>query len=147
MHTVLSCFLLLWLHKLSYYICVIYLPISPGPLFTKKMSCYGYRNPHYKPKMVWWPSHVYNGNPHTNKTVFSWWIQAVGCFNGIGVIIRLPQCHESIGKENMGIYWQQSITKCESWAIIIVSSYCYWQFHCLVINTNGCTAKCLHNEV
>ena len=28
-----------------------------------------HRNPHYKLKMVWRPSSVYNGNPYTNKTV------------------------------------------------------------------------------
>ena len=35
-------------------------------LFGKKMF-YMYRNPHYKPEMVWRPSQVYNGNPYTNK--------------------------------------------------------------------------------
>ena len=34
-----------------------------GPLFTKKTPSYGYGNPHYKPKTVWRPSRVYNGNP------------------------------------------------------------------------------------
>ena len=34
-----------------------------GPLFTKKTPSYGYRDPHYKPKTVWRPSQVYNGNP------------------------------------------------------------------------------------
>ena len=33
-------------------------PLS-GPLFTKKTPCYGYRDPHYKPKMVWRTSQVY----------------------------------------------------------------------------------------
>ena len=37
-------------------------------LFTKKTPCYGYRDPHYKPKTVWRPSQVYNGNPYTDKT-------------------------------------------------------------------------------
>ena len=44
----------------------------PGPLFTKKTPSYGYRDPHYKPKTVWRPSHVYNGNPYTDKTASSW---------------------------------------------------------------------------
>ena len=44
---------------------------GPGPLFTKKTPSYGYRDPHYKPKTVWRPSQVYNGNPHTDKTVSS----------------------------------------------------------------------------
>ena len=29
---------------------------TPRPLFTKKMPSDGYRNPHYKPKIVWWRS-------------------------------------------------------------------------------------------
>ena len=43
----------------------------PGPLFTKKTPSYGYRDPHYKPKTVWRPSQVYNGNPYTDKTASS----------------------------------------------------------------------------
>ena len=39
------------------------------PLFTKKTPSYKYRNPHFKPKTVWRPPHVYNGNPYTNETV------------------------------------------------------------------------------
>ena len=31
----------------------------------------GYRDPHYKPKTVWRPSQVYNGNPYTDKTASS----------------------------------------------------------------------------
>ena len=42
-----------------------------GPLFTKKTPSYGYMNPHFKPKTVWWPSQVYNGNPYTDKTASS----------------------------------------------------------------------------
>ena len=34
-----------------------------GPLFTKKTPSYVYRDPHDKPKTVWRPSQVYNGNP------------------------------------------------------------------------------------
>ena len=41
---------------------------TPVRLFTKKMPSYGDRNPHHKPKTVWRPSEVYNGNPYTNKT-------------------------------------------------------------------------------
>ena len=26
--------------------------LEPGPLFTKKTSSYGYRDPHYKPKTI-----------------------------------------------------------------------------------------------
>ena len=48
----------------------------PGPLFTKKTSSYGYRDPNYKPNTVWWPSQVYNGNPYTDKTASSLWIEA-----------------------------------------------------------------------
>ena len=44
---------------------------DPGPLFTKKTPSYGYRDPHNKPKTVWRPSQVYNGNPYTDKTASS----------------------------------------------------------------------------
>ena len=47
-----------------------------GPLFTKKTPSYGYRDPHYKPKTVWRPSQLYNGNPYTDKTASSQWIKA-----------------------------------------------------------------------
>ena len=40
-----------------------------GPLFTKKTPSYRYRDPHYKPKTVWRPSRVYNGNPYTDKMI------------------------------------------------------------------------------
>ena len=43
----------------------------PGSLFSTKTPSYGYRDPHDKPKTVWRPSQVYNGNPYTDKTVFS----------------------------------------------------------------------------
>ena len=42
---------------------------NPGLLITNKMSSNGYKNPHYKPKMIWRPSQVTNGNPYSNKTV------------------------------------------------------------------------------
>ena len=32
---------------------------------------YWHGNPRYKPKPVWWPSELYNGNPYTNMTVSS----------------------------------------------------------------------------
>ena len=35
-----------------------------------------YRNPHYKPKTVWRPPQVDNGNPNTNKRVSTWWKEA-----------------------------------------------------------------------
>ena len=47
-------------------------------LFTKKTLSYSYRNPHYKPEMVWRPSQVYNENPYTNRMmslVISYWIE------------------------------------------------------------------------
>ena len=57
-------------------------PLSPpGPLFTKKTPSYGYRNPHDKPKTVWWLSQVYNRNPYTDKTASSsggHWVQLSG---------------------------------------------------------------------
>ena len=46
-------------------------------LFTKKMPSYRYMDPHYKPKRVWRPSQVYNGNLYTNKTVSSQWKAAL----------------------------------------------------------------------
>ena len=49
---------------------------KPGPLFTKKTPSYGYRDPYYKPKTVWRPSQVYNGNSYTDKTASSQWIEA-----------------------------------------------------------------------
>ena len=52
-------------------------PLQPGPLFTKKTPSYGYRDPHDKPKTVWRPSHVYNGNPYTDNTASSSWIEAL----------------------------------------------------------------------
>ena len=48
--------------------------VSAGTLATKKTPFCGYRNPHYKPNMVWLPSQVHNGNPYTNKTASSLWI-------------------------------------------------------------------------
>ena len=50
---------------------------TPGPLFTKKRRSYWYRDPHYKPKTVCWPSQVYCGNPYTDKTASSKWIKAL----------------------------------------------------------------------
>ena len=44
---------------------------ASGPLFTKKTPSYGYRDPHFKPKTVWRPPQVYNGNPYTDKTASS----------------------------------------------------------------------------
>ena len=51
--------------------------ILSGPLFTNKTPSYGYRDPHNKPKTVWRPSQVYNGNPYTDKTASSWLIEAL----------------------------------------------------------------------
>ena len=44
---------------------------TPRHLFTIQQTPSWYRNPHYKPKTVWWPSQVYNGNRYTSKTVSS----------------------------------------------------------------------------
>ena len=41
---------------------------SAGPLFTKKTPSYRYRDSRYKPKMVWQPSQLYNGDSYTHKT-------------------------------------------------------------------------------
>ena len=43
---------------------------------TTKTLSYMYRNPHYKPMIVWQLSQVYNGNPYTNKTASFQWIEA-----------------------------------------------------------------------
>ena len=45
--------------------------------FTEKTPSYRCKNPHYKPKTVWWPSQVYNGNPYTSKMVSSWWSETL----------------------------------------------------------------------
>ena len=39
-----------------------------GLLFIKMTPSYGYRAPHEKPKTVWRPPNVYNGNPYTDNT-------------------------------------------------------------------------------
>ena len=59
---------------------------SAGPLFTKKTPSFGYRDPHYKPKTVWWPSQVFNGNPYTDNMASSWSIEALGYVVGGGDI-------------------------------------------------------------
>ena len=46
-------------------------PNYTRPLFTKKTPSHWYRYPHYKPKTVWRPSQVYNGNPYTSKEASS----------------------------------------------------------------------------
>ena len=43
----------------------------------KKTWSYGHRNSQYKPKTDWPPSQVYDWNPYANKTVSSWWIEAL----------------------------------------------------------------------
>ena len=43
------------------------LPLRPGTCLDIKISCFRYRNSHYKDKMVSWPSFLYNGNIHTWK--------------------------------------------------------------------------------
>ena len=53
----------------SYHSLILWYWYDIGLLFTKKMLSYRHRNPHYKPKMVWWQSQVYNGNPYINNTV------------------------------------------------------------------------------
>ena len=52
------------------------LEIRVGPLLTKTTSPNGNRNSHYKPKTVWRPSQVYNGNAYTNNTMSSSSIEA-----------------------------------------------------------------------
>ena len=56
---------------LEYRILYMIFIVTPGPLFIKKTPSYGYRDPHYKPKTVWRPFQVYNGNPYTDKMVSS----------------------------------------------------------------------------
>ena len=48
--------------------------LSPGHP-NVKMSCYQYRDSHYKDKMVSWPSYLYNGNPIPGRIFFilRWW--------------------------------------------------------------------------
>ena len=61
---------------------------SSGLIFTKKTPSYGYGNPHYKPKTVWWPSQVYNGNPYTNKTASSQWIETHHPFHMVWIKLQ-----------------------------------------------------------
>ena len=53
-----------------------------------KTPCYGYRNPHNKHKTVWRPSQVNTGNPYTNKTVSSRWME------GLQRWVKLPTFSE-----------------------------------------------------
>ena len=48
-----------------------------GPLSIIKTLCYGYKDSHYKPKLVLPRSRFYHGHPYTNKTVSSSWIEAL----------------------------------------------------------------------
>ena len=57
----------------------------PGPLFTKKTPSYGYMDPHYKTETVWRPSQVYDGNPYTDKTASSQWIETP-----VSVLVSVP---------------------------------------------------------
>ena len=52
-------------------------------MFTKKVPSRGYGNSRYKPKTVWRPSQFYNGNPYTNKTLSSYWLEAPKYISGI----------------------------------------------------------------
>ena len=81
-----------------------------GPLFTKKTSSYGYRDPHDKPKTVWRPSQVYNGNLYTDKTASSQWIEA-----RVGSPVSDQRYMFSQTKEGTSLWlvawWHQAITK------------------------------------
>ena len=55
----------------------ISMPLDILGLYSLKTQHYGYRNPHYKPKIVWPPYQVYHGNPYSNKKVSSLWIKAL----------------------------------------------------------------------
>ena len=68
--TLLSSIFVSWLVPVQSY------DYTPGPLFTKEAPYYGYRNPYYKPKMVWEPSRVHHGNPYTNNAAYSWCLEA-----------------------------------------------------------------------
>ena len=57
--------------------CTSVVPMKTGPLFTKKMPFNRYRSSHYKFRTCWWQAHVYNGNPNTNKTLSSKWIEVL----------------------------------------------------------------------
>ena len=76
---------------------------NPGPLFTKKTPSYGYRDPHYKSKTVWWPSQVYNRNPYTDKTASSVFTQG-NPFAYPGINITHPFCYLR-GKCSFRLIW------------------------------------------
>ena len=48
----------------------------PWSSCNKIILPYGYRNSNYRPKTVWWPSQVSNGNPYPDMTVPFSWIEA-----------------------------------------------------------------------
>ena len=50
--------------------------VKSGLLFVQKKPSYGSGDRHYKPKTVWRPPQVYDGNPRINKVVCSLWIEA-----------------------------------------------------------------------
>ena len=41
--------------------------LEPGSRLNIKMPSYQCRDPHYKDKTIWRPSHLYNGNLHTSR--------------------------------------------------------------------------------
>ena len=90
-----------------------------GPLFTKKTPSYGYRNPHYKPKTVWRPSQVYNGNPYTDKTASSLWIEAQGSSTG-------TICRPKVIQHRLCCPWKNW----PDWAQVTVQSQILWMCHC-----------------
>ena len=55
-----------------------------------------YRNPHYKPKTVWRPSQVYNGNPYTNKSASSYSIEALYTHGCVWLNVLLGLLYEFI---------------------------------------------------
>ena len=71
MHMFFVHFVPMWLYHQLWWMRMICLSLFmtdgcfPVPLFTKMTPSYGYRDPHYKPKTVWRPSQVYNGNHYT----------------------------------------------------------------------------------
>ena len=95
------------------------LPVSLWVSIQWNTPSYGYRNPHYRPKTICWPSQVYNGNPDINKTVFSWeWKPRVTCPITVASI-RLPKRYGQIRYMYPSTHWGRATHTCVNKLTII----------------------------
>ena len=105
-----------------------------GHLFSKRTPPHGYKNPHYKPRVVWLPSLVYIGNPYANKTVSS---SATMCID-LGVSSRKKRlAHDDVIKwKHFPRYWPfvrgihrspvNSLHKGQWRGVLMFSLICTW---------------------